>query len=92
MNMLSRNTGLFLKYGIYAAVAVLVVGVLTSFISTDIGNIIINVGIFILVFIPFLSIIVSAVALYREKDMYWLKVTLLLIAISVIGIILAYVA
>ena len=92
MNLLSRNTGLFLKYGIYAAVLILVAGVARSFVDADIGSTVSTFGLYVLVFVPFLSIIVSTHALYKERDMYWFKVALILILITTVGMVFAYMA
>ena len=42
-----------------------------------------------MIFVPFVSVIVSALALYCERDFYWLKRVFLVIAISIIGLIVA---
>ncbi len=90
MRELNRDTALTLKYGIYLTILITTIGLLISFVDYDIGNKIMIGGIAALIAVPFVSTIVSAYALYCEKDMYWLKVSLLMIAISVVGMVVAY--
>ena len=87
---LNRSTGRVLRYGITAGITVLTVGLIALIFSADFAEKILWVGVGIVIFVPFISVIVSAVALYVEKDFYWLRYVLMVIAISVVGMIVSY--
>lgn len=88
---LNRSTGRTLRIGITIGIAVLALGLLVSLFLQDFGEKILWFGIGIIIFVPFLSVIVSAVALYVERDMYWFRNVLLVIGISVIGMVVSFV-
>jgi uncharacterized membrane protein len=83
---LNQSTGRTLRYGIITGLAVVLAGLIASIFSGDVSEKILWVGIGIIIFVPFVSIIVSALALYSEKDYYWLKRVLLLISILIVGL------
>lgn len=82
---LNKGTGRTLKYGIATGIAVLIVGLVVGAFSGEAGEALLRAGVGIMVFIPFASIIVSAMALYIEKDAYWFRCVLVLIAVSIVG-------
>ena len=86
---LNSSTGRMLRYGISAGISILLVGLITYMITEDIGEKILWVGIAVVIFVPFVSIVVSALALYSEKDWYWLKRVILVVIISLIGLALS---
>lgn len=88
---LNKGTGWTLKYGIAVGIATLIVGLIAGMVSDEIGESLLLIGIGIMVFIPFASIIVSALALYIEKDVRWFRCVLVLIAVSVVGMYVAMV-
>ena len=86
---LNPATGKVLRYGITTGIAVLLIGLITNIFSEEIAESILWTGVCIVIFVPFLSVIISALALYSERDFYWLKRVFLVIAISIIGLIVA---
>lgn len=87
---LDKSTGLVLRYGAYASIAIIVVGLVIAMFADRVGNTILYVGIALLVLTPFFSIIVSALALYQAKDREWLRIALSVLAISLVGILVAF--
>ncbi len=86
---LNSSTGRVLRYGITVGVAVLLIGLVASAFSEDVSERIMWVGVGIVIFVPFVSVIVSSLALYCEKDWYWLKRVLLVVAISAVGLVIS---
>ena len=86
----SVSTGRTLRYGVILGLAVLTVGLIIEIISHDTGMSVITAGIAVIIFTPMVSIVVSAVALYIEKDYYWLGWVSILLLITVIGFAVAY--
>ena len=86
---LNPATGKMLRYGITFGILVLLIGLLTNIFSEEIGENILWSGICIVIFVPFLSVIVSALALYSERDFYWLKRVILVIVIITVGLVVA---
>ncbi len=82
---LNSTTGRVLRYGIAMGIVVLLIGLIASAFDGDIAEKIMWVGVAVVIFVPFVSIIVSALALYVEKDFYWLKRVILVVVISFIG-------
>ena len=83
---LNSSTGRMLRYGISVGIAVLLVGLIATAFSDDVGEKILWAGVAVVIFVPFVSIIISALALYTEKDWYWLKRVVLVVAISLVGL------
>ena len=83
---LNSSTGRMLRYGISAGIAVLLVGLIATAFSDDVGERILWAGVAVVIFVPFVSIIISALALYTEKDWYWLKRVVLVVVISLVGL------
>lgn len=83
---LNSSTGRMLRYGISVGIAVLLIGLIATAFSDDVGEMILWAGVAVVIFVPFVSIIVSALALYTEKDWYWLKRVVLVVAISLVGL------
>jgi uncharacterized membrane protein len=87
---LNVTTGKVLRYGITVGLVILLVGLVTSAMSADVSDSILKAGIAVVIFTPLISIFVSALALYLEKDMYWLAWVLLVIAISMVGLYVSF--
>ena len=87
---LNVSTGRVLRYGITIGLMILVAGMIASAMSADISDSILKAGIAVVIFTPLVSIFVSALALYLEKDLYWLGWVLLVIAISMVGLYVSF--
>ncbi len=87
---LDRDTSMVLKYGIAVAICILAVGAIIGAFDEGLSHTVMNGGLAVLIMIPFLSIIVSAVALYMEKDRYWLLVAIGLLVITGAGMAIAW--
>ena len=87
---LNVTTGKVLRYGITVGLAILLIGLIASAMSADISDSILKAGIAVVIFTPLISIFVSALALYLEKDTYWLSWVLLVIAISMVGLYVSF--
>ena len=87
---LNVSTGRVLRYGITIGLLILVAGMIASAMSVDISGSILKAGIAVVIFTPLASIFVSALALYLERDMYWLGWVLLVIAISMVGLYVSF--
>lgn len=83
---LNSSTGRMLRYGISVGIAVLLIGLIATAFSDDVGERILWAGVAVVIFVPFVSIIISALALYTEKDWYWLKRVVLVVVISLVGL------
>lgn len=86
---LDKSTGYVLRYGVYVAIAIMVLGLVVQQFA-EVGGTIINVGVGLLVLTPFFSIIMSAFALYTERDYKWLRVAMCVLLISIVGIVSAF--
>ncbi len=86
---LNSSTGRVLRYGITAGIAVLIVGIIAGIFSEEVSDTILWIGVAIVIFVPFVSVIVSALALYAEKDWYWLKRVILVVVISAVGLVIS---
>lgn len=82
---LNRSTAMMLRIGIYAGLAISIVGLALSMM--DGGDDILYAGIFVLIISPFLGLIVSLISLVLEKDWRWAAVAAVLVTITVIGAI-----
>ena len=87
MMELYRSTAMMLRIGIYAGLAVSVIGLVLSMIGN--GDELLYAGILILIISPFLGVIVSLVSLIQEKDWKWAIVAALLLVITAVGAILS---
>ena len=87
---LNVTTGRVLRYGILTGLAILLAGMIATAFDGDIGNRILTAGMAVVIFTPLLSIFVSAIALYVEKDRYWLMWVILVIIISLIGLYVSF--
>ena len=87
---LNVTTGKVLRYGITIGLVILLAGMIASAMSADVSDTILKAGIAVVVFTPLMSIFVSALALYLEKDLYWLRWVLLVIAISMVGLYVSF--
>ena len=83
-------TGRTLRYGVISGLIIVMVGLVAQLFSEDTGLSLIRVGIAVIIFTPMVSIIVSAVALYFEKDYRWFGWVLVVLVISVVGFLVAY--
>ncbi|MBP5394828.1 MAG: hypothetical protein J6Y18_02845 [Candidatus Methanomethylophilaceae archaeon] len=87
---LNVTTGRVLRYGITVGLVILLIGMVASAMSADVSDSILKAGIAVVIFTPLVSIFVSALALYLEKDMHWLGWVLLVIAISMVGLYVSF--
>ena len=81
-----HNTSLTLKYSVFVSVFIVIVGLILY--MADMGDKILWAGLLMVIVSPLLGVIVTTISLWMEKDLKWMYVALLLIAISVIGILL----
>lgn len=81
-----HNTSLTLKYSVFVSVFVVIVGLILYML--DMGDRVLWAGLLMVIVSPLLGVVVTTVSLWMEKDLKWMYIALLLIAISVIGILL----
>lgn len=81
-----HNTSLTLKYSVFVSVFVVIVGLILY--MADMGDRVLWAGLLMVIISPLIGVAVTTISLWMEKDMKWMYVALLLIAISVIGIFL----
>ena len=81
-----HNTSLTLKYSVFVSVFVVIVGLILY--MADMGDRVLWAGLLMVIVSPLLGVVVTTVSLWMEKDLKWMYIALLLIAISVIGILL----
>lgn len=80
---LNKSTAAMLRIGIYAGLAVIIVGLISSMVGGS--DDILYAGVLILIVSPFLGIVVSFAALIVEKDWKWAVVAAILLAITIAG-------
>ena len=80
-----HNTSVTLKISVYIGVAAVLIGLIAYLL--DMGDTLLRAGLLIVIVSPLAGVIVTTVSLYLEKDMRWVAVALILVAISVIGIL-----
>ncbi len=83
-----RNTSLALKYSLMISVAVVIIGLIVHLM--DMGSDILRTGIFMVIISPLIGVAVTTLSLYIEKDLKWMAVALILIAMSAVGILVKY--
>ena len=83
-----RNTSLTLKYSLMISVAVVIIGLIVHLM--DMGSYILRTGIFMVIISPLIGVAVTTLSLYIEKDLKWMAVALILIAMSAVGILVKY--
>ncbi len=83
-----RNTSLALKYSLMISVAVVIIGLIVHLM--DMGGDILRTGIFMVIISPLIGVAVTTLSLYIEKDLKWMAVALILIAMSAVGILVKY--
>ena len=81
-----RNTSVTLRVSVYVGIAAVIIGLIVYML--DMGDLFLKIGLLTVIVSPFIGVIVTTVSLYLEKDMRWVCVALILIAISVIGILI----
>jgi uncharacterized membrane protein len=81
-----HNTSLTLKYSVFVSVFIVIVGLILY--MADMGDKVLWAGLLMVIVSPLLGVIVTTISLWMEKDLKWMYIALLLIAISVIGILL----
>ena len=86
----NTSTGRTLRYGVICGLVIVMVGRVAQLFSEDTGLSLIRVGIAVIIFTPMASIVVSAVALYSEKDYRWFGWVSVVLVISVVGFLVAY--
>lgn len=87
---LDKATGRVLRYGVYVSIIVMLLGLVVSSFNGSVGSTILNIGVSILVLTPFFSILASSMALFLERDFKWLRVSLTVLIITIIGILVAF--
>ena len=83
-----HNTAVTLKYSVITSVIVVIIGLIIYLM--DMGDGILKAGIFMVIISPLIGVAVTTVSLYLEKDLKWMAVALILIAMSVVGILVKY--
>lgn len=83
-----RNTSLTLKYSLMISVAVVIIGLIVHLM--DMGEDILRTGLFMVIISPLIGVAVTTLSLYIEKDLKWMAVALILIAMSAVGILVKY--
>ena len=83
-------TGRTLRYGVICGLVIVMVGLVAQLLSEDTGLSLIEAGIAVIIFTPMASIVVSAVALYSEKDYRWFGWVLVVLLITVVGFLVSY--
>ncbi len=68
------------------SVFVVIIGLILY--MADMGDRVLWAGLLMVIVSPLLGVVVTTVSLWMEKDLKWMYIALLLIAISVIGILL----
>ena len=81
-----HNTSLTLKYSVFVSVFIVIVGLILY--MADMGDRVLWAGLLMVIVSPLLGVVVTTISLWMEKDLKWMYIALLLIAISVIGILL----
>ena len=87
---MNTATGRTLRYGVIIGLLILAAGMLTMSVSEDTGMGILKMGIAVIIFTPMVSIVVSAVALYMERDYRWFGWVSILLAITLAGLAVSY--
>ena len=81
-----RNTSVTLRVSVYVGIATVVIGLIIYML--DMGDLFLKIGLFTVIVSPFFGVIVTTISLYLEKDMKWVYVALILIAISIVGVLI----
>ena len=81
-----HNTSLTLKYSVFVSVFIVIVGLILY--MADMGDKVLWAGLLMVIVSPLLGVIVTTISLWMEKDLKWMYIALLLIAISVVGMLL----
>ena len=81
-----HNTSLTLKYSVFVSVFIVIVGLILY--MADMGDRVLWAGLLMVIVSPLLGVVVTTISLWMEKDLKWMYIALLLIAISIIGILL----
>ena len=81
---LSGWTASVLRLGTYSGIALMAAGLLLG--SFDFGKDVMDVGIIVLIMTPLAGVLVSTACLWREGDIRWLRISLLLIAVIAVGV------
>lgn len=81
-----KNTSVTLRISVYVGIAAVVIGLIIYML--DMGDLFLKIGLFTVIVSPFIGVIVTTVSLYLEKDMKWVCVALILIAISMVGVLI----
>ena len=81
---LNHSTALMLKAGVFAGLAMIVIGLCIMYMG--LGDYILYAGILILILSPFLGSIVSLACLIIQRDRFWSTIAAILIVITTTGI------
>ena len=87
---LDKATGRVLRYGVYVSIVVMSIGLFISLFHNSVGSVFLYAGVAILVLTPFFSILVSSLALYSERDFKWLRISMTVLLITIVGILVAF--
>ena len=81
-----HNTSVTLRYSVYVSVLVVIAGLILY--MADMGDEVLWAGLLMVIISPLIGVVVTTISLWMEKDLKWMYIALLLIAISVIGMLL----
>ncbi|MBR4503590.1 MAG: DUF1634 domain-containing protein [Candidatus Methanomethylophilaceae archaeon] len=84
---LNKTTARTLRVGIIIGMALIAIGLILS--ALGYGNSMLSAGILILIISPLAGVIASFAALATEKDWFWASIAAILLAITVVGMVLA---
>lgn len=77
-----------LRTGICIGMAIIIAGLVMSFM--DMGDTVLYIGILILIVSPLLGVVVSFIALLKERDLKWAGAAAILLIVTAIGILISY--
>ena len=80
-----HNTSVTLRFSVYIGMVAVIIGLVAFFL--DMGDALLWTGLLIVIVSPLAGVVVTTVSLYLERDLRWVLVALVLIAISVVGMI-----
>ena len=82
---LNRSTAAVLRYGVIVSIIIIAFSLILDMVEYEHYEDVMWLGILALILTPLFGIIVSLISLMTEKDWKWVSVTLVLIAVVVVG-------